>query len=323
MENVKVRKGNAKDAGPRLQAPAKGVNKLLRRIWRNREVYLLILPAIISVFIFHYIPIYGAQIAFKQFRPKLGIWGSPWVGFKHFERFINNPYFGQMMWNSLWINIVDLLFFPLPIIFALLLNEMRFPKTKKICQTITYAPHFVSTVVVCTMVTLFCSSEGLFKILSDMIGVEYNNPLEKSSLFAWVLAICNVWQGLGWSTIIYMAALSGVSPELIEAARIDGCNRVQIIRNINLPTIIPTAVTLLILRMGSMISTGYEKILLLQNNLNMDGSNVISLYTYQVGMLQSMFSYSTAIGLFNSLIEVVLVLTVNAISKKVNEVSLW
>lgn len=319
MEKVKNRKGNA---GPRLQTP-RGGNKLGKRIWRNREVYLLVLPAIITVFIFHYIPIYGAQIAFKNFRPKLGIWGSPWVGFDNFKRFINYPYFGQMMWNSLWINVVDLLFFPLPIIFALLLNEMRFPRAKKVCQTVTYAPHFVSTVVVCTMVTLFCSSDGLFSILADLMGVEYSNPLEKSKLFAWILAFCNTWQNLGWSTIIYMAALSSVSPELIEAARIDGCGRMQIIKNINLPTITPTAVTLLILRMGSMISTGYEKILLLQNNLNMDGSNVISLYTYQVGMLQNQFSYSTAIGLFNSLIEVVLVLTVNQISKKVNEVSLW
>lgn len=319
MDSTKHRK---ESTGPRLQSTGK-TGGFGRRVWRNREVYLLVLPAIITVFIFHYIPIYGAQIAFKNFRPKLGIWGSPWVGFKNIERFINYPYFGQMMWNSLWINIVDLFFFPLPIIFALLLNEMRFPRAKKVCQTITYAPHFVSTVVVCTMVTLFCSSDGLFSILADMMGVTYTNPLEKSKLFAWILALCNMWQNLGWSTIIYMAALSGVSPELIEAARIDGCSRLQIIKNINLPTIIPTAVTLLILRMGSMISTGYEKILLLQNNLNMDGSNVISLYTYQVGMLQNQFSYSTAIGLFNSLIEVVLVLTVNQISKKVNEVSLW
>ena len=319
MNSTKQRKENT---GPRLQSQSKG-SKLGVRIWKNREVYLLVLPAIITVFIFHYIPIYGAQIAFKNFRPKLGIWGSPWVGLDNIKRFIRYPYFGQMMWNSLWINIVDLLFFPLPIIFALLLNEMRFPRAKKVCQTITYAPHFVSTVVVCTMVTLFCSSDGLFSILAGMMGVEYSNPLESSKLFAWILALCNMWQNLGWSTIIYMAALSSVSPELIEAARIDGCSRIQIIKNINLPTIIPTAVTLLILRMGSMISTGYEKILLLQNNLNMDGSNVISLYTYQVGMLQNQFSYSTAIGLFNSLIEVVLVLTVNQISKKVNEVSLW
>lgn len=323
MKNATARKEKTPNPGPRLQSPRKQ-SKLGVRIWKNREVYLLVLPAIITVFIFHYIPIYGAQIAFKNFRPKLGIWGSPWVGLKNFERFINYPYFWQMMWNSLWINIVDLLFFPLPIVFALLLNEMRFPRAKKVCQTITYAPHFVSTVVVCTMVTFFCSSDGLFSILANMMGVEYTNPLEKSKLFAWILAFCNMWQNLGWSTIIYMAALSGVSPELIEAARIDGCNRMQIIKNINLPTIVPTAVTLLILRMGSMLSTGYEKILLLQNNLNMDGSNVISLYAYQMGFGASQqYSYSTAIGLFNSLIEVVLVLTVNHISKKVNEVSLW
>ena len=228
-----------------------------------------------------------------------------------------------MVWNSLWINIVDLLFFPLPIIFALLLNEVRFQRAKKLCQTVTYAPHFVSTVVVCTMITLFCSNEGLFRFLADLVGIEYSNPLENSKLFAWILAFCNMWQNLGWSTIIYMAALSSVSPELLEAARMDGCNHIQVIRHINLPAILPTAVTMLILRMGSMLSTGYEKILLLQNNLNMEGSIVISLYTYQVGMLQNMFSYSTAIGLFNSLIEVVLVLLVNKISKKVNGVGLW
>ncbi len=322
MKSITVKKGNAEKTGERLQTPGKR-GKLLTRVWRHREVYMLVLPAIVAVFIFHYIPIYGAQIAFKNYRPRKGIWGSEWVGFDHFKRFINYPYFGQMMWNSLWINIVDLLFFPLPIIFALLLNEVRFQRAKKLCQTVTYAPHFVSTVVVCTMVTLFCSNEGLFSILSEMLGMEYRNPLESSKLFAWVLALCNAWQNLGWSTIIYMAALSSVSPELIEAARMDGCNRLQVIRHINLPVILPTAVTMLILRMGSMLSTGYEKILLLQNNLNMDGSNVISLYTYQVGLLQNMFSYSTAIGLFNSLIEVVLVLIVNKIAKKVNGAGLW
>lgn len=322
MENVKIRKGSANGAGPRLQSPGKG-SKLLKRMWKNREIYLLILPAIITVFIFHYMPIYGAQIAFKQFKPKLGIWGSPWVGFKNFERFIKYPYFGEMLWNTLWINVVDLLFFPVPILFALLLNEMRFPRAKKVCQTITYAPHFVSTVVVCTIITFFCNSEGLFEILANLFGVEYNNPLEKSQLFAWVMSFSGLWQGLGWSTIIYMAALAGVSPELIEAARIDGCSRVQIIRHINLPTILPTAVTMLILRMGSMLSTGYEKVMLLQNALNLGGSNVISVYTYNVGLVGNQYSYSTAIGLFNSLISIVLVLSANYISKKVNEVSLW
>lgn len=322
MEIEKAETERRKKAGRRLQPRTKS-GQLLRRMWKWREVYLLVLPAIVSVFIFHYIPIYGAQIAFKDFKPKLGIWGSPWCGFKHFRRFLTYPYFGEMLWNTLWINIVDLLFFPLPLIFALLLNEMRFSKAKKVCQTVTYAPHFVSTVVVCTMVTMFCSSDGLFKILADMIGVEYNNPLNSSGAFAWILAICNCWQSLGWSTIIYMAALAGVSTELIEAARMDGCNRLQIVRNINLPAITPTAITLLILRMGSMLSTGYEKILLLQNNLNLDGSNVISVYVYQVGLIDGRYSYSTAIGLFNSLIELVLVLIVNAISKKVSEVSLW
>lgn len=315
----------APDCGQRLpQRPANSLQRFLNRIWKNRILYLMILPSIITMFIFHYIPIYGIQIAFKNYRPVRGFYDSPWVGMKYFIKFIEYPYFWQIMWNSLWINICSLLFFPVPVIFALFLNEMRFTKTKKVCQTITYAPHFVSTVIVCTMVSMFCSSDGLFNILGNLLGQEKaTNILYNPDNFAWIQAISGLWQGLGWGTIIYTAALAGVSPELIEASKIDGANRWQVILHVNIPCILPTVITMLILRTGTLLSTGFEKVYLLQNALNLNASTTIGTYVYQIGLPQSQYSYSTAINLFQNLIEIILILIVNHISKKVTETSLW
>lgn len=296
---------------------------LLKQMYRCRALYMLIIPAIITVFIFHYIPIHGVQIAFKDYSAKLGIWGSEWVGLKHFKDFINYPYFERVITNTLKISLTCLCTFPCAIIFALMLNEMRNGKLKKICQQITYAPHFVSTVVVCSMTLLFLNRDGLINIILGFFGIESINFIAIPEAFAPIFAITDLWSNLGWDTIIYLATLSGVSPELIDAAKIDGASRFGIIRHVNLPHLKPTIITLFILRLGNLLSVGFEKALLLQNSLNLEASSIISTYTYEVGIVRGQFSYSTAIGLFNCIINVILVVAANKLSKKVSGTGLW
>lgn len=295
----------------------------LKRLYRCRMLYLMILPPLAAVFIFHYIPLYGVQIAFKDFRSSLGIWDSPWVGLKHFTKFFNYPYFTKILWNTIRISLVSLCTFPCSIIFALMLNEMKNGRLKKILQQITYAPHFVSTVVVCSMTILFLNRGGLIHTLMVSLGGNDVNLLSEPAAFAPIYAITGLWQGLGWGTIIYLATLSGVSQELIEAAKIDGATRMQIIWHVNLPHLKPTIITLFILQMGSLLSVGFEKILLLQNPLNLEASSVISTYTYEVGILDQQLSYSAAIGLFNNIVNILFIVTANMISKKVSKVGLW
>lgn len=297
--------------------------KLLKQLNRCKALYLMILPPIITMFIFHYIPLYGVQIAFKNFRSSLGIWGSEWVGLKHFINFIEYPYFGKVMFNTIWISLISVLTFPFPIIFAVMLNEMRSQKLKKFCQTITYAPHFISTVLVCSMTIMFLNREGLINIILSAFGAEPVDFMSVPKAFAPIYAITGLWQNLGWNTIIYLATLAGVSVELIEAAKIDGANKFQIIWNVHLPHLKPTVVTLLILQIGSLVSVGFEKTFLLQNPLNMEASSVISTYVYEMGILQQQFSYSAAIGLFNNAINIVLLILANTISRKVAQTSLW
>lgn len=299
------------------------LRSLLKKMWRHRILYLMILPPIITVFIFHYIPIYGVQIAFKDYSTRLGIWGSKWVGLKHFKTFVTHPFFPRIMWNTFWLNVVSLIFWPSSIIFAILLNEMRSIKLKKTCQMLTYAPYFVSTVVVCSMCRIFLNRDGLFHMISNVLGIEYSNLLGSVKAFPWINAVVDLWRGLGWGTIIYLSALAGVSAELVEAAKIDGATRLQVIWHVNLPHLKPTIITLFILRMGSMLSTGFEQIFLLQTPLNLDASTVISTYVYETGLINQQYSYSSAIGLFNNIINVILILAANTISKKVSETSLW
>ncbi len=298
------------------------VIRSLRKYW---QLYLLILPTILYVFIFNYIPMYGVQIALKDFRSSLGIWGSPWVGLKHFIRFINYPYFQTMMWNTLSINLYSLVVgFPMPILLALLINEIRVSKFKKLVQMVTYAPHFISTVVVCGMIILFTSKQtGMINHLISVLGFERIGFMSNPNWFKTVYVLSGVWQNTGWSTIIYLAVLSGVSPELVEAGRIDGASRFGIIRHINLPHILPTVIILLILNCGSLLNLGFEKVWLLQNPLNMDASEIIATYIYKVGLLGAQFSYSAAIGLFNTVINFVLLIAVNYTSKKFSDTSLW
>ena len=316
-------KNNA--AGERLRAT--GGEGRAARLWRQvvrcRHLYLLILPAVAAVFIFHYIPIYGIVIAFKDYRTSRGIMGSEWVGLKHFINFIQYPYFKRIMWNTLWISLVSLMTFPASIIFALMLNEMKNQKLKKTCQMITYAPYFVSTVVLCSMTILFLNREGLMNIIIKFLGGEKKDFLAEPAAFAFIYAITGLWQGLGWGTIIYLATLSGVSPELIEAAKLDGANRMQVIWHVDLPHLKPTIITLFILQMGSLLSVGFEKTFLLQNSLNLEASNVIATYVYDVGLKSQQFSYFTAVGLFNSVINIIMILFANAASKKITETSLW
>lgn len=296
---------------------------ILRRMGRYWQLYLLILPAIAYLFLFNYIPMYGVQIAFRNFRTSKGIWGSDWVGLKHFIKFFRLPIFTSLLTNTLNITLYSLATFPIPVIFALLLNEVDNARFKKTVQMICYAPHFISTVIVCAMITIFLKDRGVITNLLAALGMPRVDYLSNPKYFASIVVWSGVWQGLGWSSIIYLAALSGVSPELVEAARIDGANRFQIVLYVNLPSILPTVVVMLILRCGSLLNLGFEKIYLLQNPLNMDASEVISTYTYNIGLLGGQYSLSSAIGLFQNVVNILMLLIVNLIAKRVSEVSLW
>ena len=295
--------------------------KALRKYW---QLYLIIIPAITAVFIFHYIPIYGVQIAFRDYRASKGIWGSNWVGLKHFIKFVNYPNFWGIIKNTLSVTLYSLTTFPLAIILALMLNEVTNTKYKKLVQMVSYAPHFVSTVVVCSMVMLFTNySNGLFNNIREALGLSRIDIITDPNLFVPIYVWSGVWQGLGWGTIIYIAALSNISTELIEAARIDGANRMQVIWHVNIPCILPTVVIMFILRMGDLLDVGFEKIFLLQNSLNLSASRVLSTYVYEVGIGGAQYSYSAAIGLFNNVISVIMVVATNKLAKKISGVGLW
>lgn len=296
--------------------------KFLGKYW---QYYLLLLPAIAYLFIFNYLPMYGIQIAFKDYRGGLGIWGSPWAGFAHFKRFVTYPKFLTIVWNTVSINLYSLAVgFPIPIILALLINEVHNRFFKKFVQMITYAPHFISTVVICGMLLLFTNKNvGMINNLLEFFGRNRISFMTEPGWFKTVYVFSGIWQHAGWGTIIYLAVLSGVSPELVEAAKIDGANRFQVMWHINIPFIVPTVIILLILNCGSLLSLGFEKVYLLQNPLNMDASEIISTYVYKVGLLGAQFSYSSAIGLFNTLCNLILLITVNTISAKLSEASLW
>ena len=298
------------------------LRKTLFKYW---QYYLLLIPALAYIFIFNYMPMYGVQIAFKDFRGNLGIWGSPLVGLAHFKRFIEFPNFLQIVWNTIAINLYDLAVgFPMPIILALLLNEVRSTSYKKVVQMVTYAPYFISTVVVCGMIMLFTNRDmGMLNNIRELMGMERISFMTEAGMFRSIFVLSGVWQSTGWGTIIYLAVLSGVSPELVEAARMDGANRLQVIRHVNIPHIIPTVIILFILRCGSIFNLGFEKVFLLQNPLNLSVSEVISTYVYRIGLLGAQFSYSTAIGLFNTICNVILLIAVNKISAKISETSLW
>lgn len=299
--------------------------KKIEYVKQNWELYIFILPAIILIFIFNYIPMYGIQIAFKDFLAKKGILGSPWIGFKHFERFITSHNFFRLVGNTLRISLTGLIVgFPFPIILALLLNQMKQKRFKKIVQTVTYAPHFISTVVMCGMIILFLSPRsGIVNKIINLFGGQSILFLAEANFFVPIYVLSGIWQSAGWGAIIYLAALSGINPELYEAARVDGAGKFRRIIHIDIPGITPTIVILLILSLGGIMSVGFEKAFLLQNSLNLSRSEIIATFTYRVGLIDGQFSFSTAVGLFNTVINFILLVIVNRFSRKVSEVSLW
>ncbi|WP_068784642.1 ABC transporter permease [Paenibacillus phocaensis] len=304
---------------------ASGESSLGRRMLKNWELYLFMVPAFLYFLIFHYGPMYGIQIAFKNFTPVKGITGSPWVGFEHFERFFNSYYFWDLLWNTLSLSFYELAIgFPLPILLALAFNEIRNGAFKKTVQTVTYAPHFISMVVMAGMIITFLSpSSGMIVRIIEAFGAEAPAFLTDPRWFKTIYVLSGVWQSTGWGTIIYLAALAGVDPQLHEAAIVDGASRFKRVLHINLPTIVPTITILLILNMGNILGVGYEKVLLLQNPLNMESSDVISTFVYRSGLVSAQYSFSTAVGVFNSIVNAILLITVNKIAKRTSETSLW
>ena len=300
------------------------IQSLVAKMWKYRQLYLMLIPALVYVLIFNYGPMYGVQIAFKNYKGSLGIWESKWVGLKHFKDFFSGYYFWLLLKNTLVLSLYNLLVsFPIPIIVALILNEAG-PRLKKTAQTILYAPHFISTVVLCGMiVSLFSKQSGAVNTLLEMLGMERYYFMGEPGAFRHLYVWSGVWQGMGWNAIIYIAALSSVDPSLHEAASIDGATRMQRIIHINIPTIMPTIIITLIMAVGRIASVGYEKVFLLQTNLNIEVSEVISTYVYQRGIVDASYSFSAAVGLFNNIINIVLLCTANAISRNVSETSLF
>ena len=307
---------------PKLAARVK---KGLRERLSNGALYVMLLPAVVYILLFAYKPMYGVLIAFKDYKMNLGILGSPWVGFANFTRLFKTPWFLITLKNTLTISVLSLVLgFPLPIILALMLNEVPHEGTKRTIQTISYAPHFISTVVMCGMLVMFLSPvSGIVNKFIELCGGETVYFLQYPQYFKWVYVISDIWQGVGWSSIIYFAALSGVDKSLLEAADIDGASRMQKIWNINLPVLVPTIVTLLILQCGSLLSVGYEKVYLLQTDTNLKGSEVISTYVYKVGLEQADFSFSTAVNIFNSVVNSTILILTNTLSNRVGKVGLW
>lgn len=299
--------------------------RLMTRIWYYRHIYLFLLPAIIWFLTFCYYPMYGALLAFKDFKYNLGIIGSPWVGFKYFEYFLSDPKFYEVLRNTLAISFLKLIFgFPAPIILALMLNEVRCARFKKVVQTISYLPHFVSWVVVVTLLQKILSpNAGLINDIRYEMGLEPIFFMGIKSLFLPLVIISSVWKGVGWGSIIYLAALSNIDPNLYEAAEIDGAGRWRMLFNITLPSIVPTIAILLIFNLSGILSAGFDQIYLMQTPSTMSVSEILDTYVLKLGLLDGQFSYSTAVGLFRSLVSMVLIVTVNTISKKISEVSLW
>nr|WP_120465344.1 ABC transporter permease subunit [Paenibacillus aceti] len=293
---------------------------------RNKALYLFILPAFLYFFIFAYIPMYGVQIAFKDFIATKGFGGSPWADpiLKHFITFFSSVRFGEILWNTVRISLYYLLVsFPAPIILALMINEVRSTRFKRLVQNITYIPYFISTVVLVGMIDLFFSNSGLMNQLIGLFGLEPVLFLQKESLFDHMYVWSGVWQATGYGSVIYFAALAGVSPELHEAATIDGATRLQRVIHINIPAIMPTIIIMLIISVGGIMNVSFEKVLLMQKDINIASSEVISTYVYKLGLQKAQYSLSSAVGLFNNLINLALLIMVNRIARKVGETSLW
>ena len=304
----------------------RSANTWKKDIKKNCELYLFLIPAVVSVFIFNYLPMYGIQIAFKDFKPARGILGSKFVGLKWFERFFSSFQFTEILSNTLLLSILLLICsFPIPIIFALIVNQYKDGRFRRILQTVSYAPHFISTVVMVGMVVLFLSpSSGLYGTIVRMFGGDPQNIMGDSAMFRPIYILSDIWQHTGWDSIIYLAALSSINQDLYDAANVDGAGRFKKMWYIEIPALKETAIILLILRLGNIMSMGFEKAYLMQNNLNLATSEIIATYVYKVGLTGTpQYSYSAAIGVFNSVINVILIVAFNKLSKKVSGAGLW
>ncbi|MGN7284487.1 ABC transporter permease [Shouchella rhizosphaerae] len=312
----------------RIEQAKKPLKTPSKRRWngikRNWDLYLLVLPVVVYFLIFKYYPMYGVQIAFKDFIAAEGIWGSPWVGWEHFIRFFESFYFERLIGNTIGLSLYNLVIgFPIPIILALLINEIRYKKAKGFVQTVTYAPHFLSTVVIVGMLFLLLSPNGLVNQILGLLGISEIAFMTSPEWFKTTYVFSDVWQQMGWSSIIYLAALAGIDPQLHEAAKIDGASRLRRIWHVNLPGIRSTIIILLILQTGSIVSVGFEKVFLMQNQLNMEASDVIATHIYRTGIAGAQYSYSAAIGLFESAINFFILIFVNYTAKKTSQTSLW
>jgi putative aldouronate transport system permease protein len=301
------------------------VNNIKKRWNKSWELYLLLIPGLIYFILFCYVPIYGVQLAFKDYIATKGIGGSPWVGVVNFNRFFNSYQFKQLLKNTLGLSLYQLSAgFPLPIILALLLNQVRGSKFKKLVQTATYAPHFISLVVIVSLVNIFFSVHG--GLVNEIVKLFGGEPILFTGTEAYfndIYVWSGVWQNMGWNAIIYLAALSSVSPDLHEAAIVDGANKLKRIWHIDIPSILPTAIILLILNFGQVMSLGFEKAYLMQNSLNIGSSEIISTYVYKIGILNAQYGFATAVGLFNSFINFALLLMVNKTANKLGHSGLW
>jgi len=299
--------------------------RTMRKIALHWESYAMLLPVLLYFLIFHYWPMYGVQIAFKNFSPRKGITGSEWVGFTHFERFFDSYYFSRLLFNTVGISLYELIVaFPIPILLALMINEVRSARFKKTVQTVTYAPYFLSTVVLVGMMSTFLApNTGIVNHALSWFGIQPIAFLNEPSWFKTLFVGSHVWQNAGWGSIIYIAALTNIDSHLHESAMIDGASRLKRIWHINIPGIMPTIMILFILQIGSIMSIGFEKVFLMQNDLNREASDVFATYVYRSGILGAQYSFSAAVGLFNSFINLVLLLSVNRAARRLGGNSLW
>ncbi|AWV32563.1 MULTISPECIES: ABC transporter permease subunit [Paenibacillus] len=320
-----LRKNRAIKPIPQDAKPKNTKLVIKKDLKKNWFVYLLAVPVVAWFLIFCYGPMWGVMIAFKDFKPLLGFGQSEWVGFKHFIDFFQGPYFWRVVKNTLLLNVWGIAFgFTAPIILSLMLNEIRGVKFKKVVQTITYMPHFISLVVVCGIIHIFAADEGIItQILQFITGKEYSSLLGYSSFFRPIYTFSGIWQSIGWDSIIYLAAMSSIDTSLYEAAEIDGVGRIKKMWHITLPQISPVIIILFIFAIGGLMSSGYEKIILLYNPLIYDTADVIASYVYRRGLREASLSYSTAVGLVSSIVNFGLLWMTNTIAKRRSEVSLW
>ncbi len=295
-----------------------------RDLKRNKWVYCMLIPILVYYLVFKYLPMLGVTMAFQNYKPALGFLKSQWVGFDNFTSFLNSFYAWRTIRNTLLINVYQILFgFPMPIIFALLLNELRSKSYKRLAQTVSYMPHFISLIVVCGLLRIFTGSEGLINVIARLFGQDFGNLLTKAKYFRTIYVASGIWQSMGWGSIIYLATLSSVDPMLYEAAAIDGAGRFRRVLHVTMPALVPIITVQLIMRLGHIMSEGYEKVILLYNEGTFETADIISSYVYRYGLEGGKFGRGAAVDLFNSVVNIIVLTSSNWISRRISEESLW